>query len=280
MIKTTQEVLSWAQHRLESAGINTARLDALVLIEDITGIDRAKILAESHIQLTADQFSNVKRAVLRRSRHIPLAYVRQKTEFYGRDFFVDSRVLEPRPESESIIEELLELCRDKNDACHVIEVGTGSGALIITAKLELPRCSAIATDIDKNCLDVARINAERYACRIQFTNSDLIARLNDADFKSPCIIIANLPYVPDSWQINRSAAHEPKTAIFGGQTGLELYERLFCQIDKLPTKPDHIITESMPPQHKDLAEIALSHNYELDKTNDFIQVFSLAQRQV
>ncbi len=280
MPKTIKQTLSWAQLQLESADIDTARLDTLVLLEDTLGMDRAKILAEPNFQLTNEQFKKYKKAILNRTKHLPLAYIRQKTEFYGRDFFIDHRVLEPRPESETIIDELLKLCQGNKKACNIIDVGTGSGSLIITAKLELPNCIAVATDIDQACLEVAKLNSQKYECKIKFVHTDLIDRLSNDAYKKPCIIIANLPYVPSSWHINRSATHEPKTAIFGGKSGLKLYKQLFSRIDKLPTKPDHVITESMPPQHETLATIARNYGYRLKLSNDFIQVFSyLEQRQ-
>ncbi len=281
MPTTLDEALKWAQRQLEAAGISTARLDALVLLEDLSGANRAKILAEPKLTLTSRQYTHYQQAIQARTKHVPLAYIRQKTEFYGRDFFVDSRVLEPRPESEAIIDELLKLRPDTKKVYTIIDVGTGSGALIITAKLEVPGAKAIAIDIDRACLGVARHNANAYNCPITFIRSNLISQVPEAVFQTASIIIANLPYVPNDWHINRSAGHEPARAIFGGKTGLELYERLFEQLSQLQTKPEFIITESLPPQHEALTLIARQHNYGICSDNDFVQVFSYSEpRQV
>ena len=87
------------------------------------------------------------------------------------------------------------------------------------------------------------------------------------------VILANLPYVPNRWKINQAAAMEPRIAIFGGKDGLDLYRRLFEQLKKLPWQPKYILTESLPPQHQQLAKIAKDGDYKLAKTEDFIQLF-------
>ncbi|MEO8863239.1 MAG: hypothetical protein ABI354_02870, partial [Candidatus Saccharimonadales bacterium] len=90
---------------------------------------------------------------------------------------------------------------------------------------------------------------------------------------NPYIVACNLPYVPDSFNINEAAGHEPRHAIFGGADGLDLYRNLFAQINTLKQRPDYVITESMPPQHESLLSIASNHGYELVKSDDFIQAF-------
>ena len=158
--------LKEASSRLKQSGINTSRLDALVLLEDVFGKERSWLLANPETELTDSQLSRLDGFIERRLCHEPLAYIRHKSEFYGRDFFVDSRVLEPRPESETIIDVLKEL--PGLSQLVIIDVGTGSGALAITAKLELPNTEVIATDIDKNCLAVARQNAQNHNAKILF----------------------------------------------------------------------------------------------------------------
>ena len=275
---TVQEALHQFTQSLQSAGIGTARLDVLVLMEDITGLNKAQLLARPELNLTSSHLHALKHQINLRSRQLPLAYVRGKTEFYGHDFQIDQRVLEPRPESEAMIEELNRIISG-HGIDNVIEIGTGSGALIIAAKLANPSVQAYATDISRDCLQVARLNRQRYNLDIPFFLGDLLNALPDKVWQTKTALIANLPYVPEDWQINPPAQREPSIAIFGGKDGLKYYRRLFQQIASLTVKPLFVLTEAMPPQHQQLASIAKRHNYKLKTINDFIQVFNYSAQR-
>lgn len=274
--------LAAACTQLEAAGIGTARLDALVLLEDLLSKDRAAILAEPEQDLTPAQVAKLKKLLRLRAMHEPLAYIRGKTEFYGREFVISPAVLEPRPESETMIDCLKlavksSILHTKNlSNLAIADVGAGSGALGITAKLELEGgnygVENVAVDlleIDQNARQVAKMNVDKYTTDIRVTESDLLA----SGKRQYDILLCNLPYVPDEHIINRAAMHEPKLAIFGGPDGLALYRRLFEQVSKLPKRPLYILTESLPPQHDQLEQIAESSQYQLIRRDDFIQVF-------
>ncbi len=288
----------WLQSKtnlLKQANIPLPRLDLLVLLEDFTGKDRSWLLAnfdknlngllESH-EVNLQLLNNL---VRRRAKNEPLSYIRHRTEFYGRDFFIDRRVLEPRPESETIIDLLKKYLAEDNRLVEkntrlAIDVGTGSGALAITAAMEIPKLKLIATDIDKKCLAVTKINAARYKKPIEMIEGDLVLPfvfnrrelLNNNQY----ILLCNLPYVPEDFPLNAAAMYEPPLAIFGGKDGLSLYRTLFDQIRSLYYKPKLILTESLPAQHKSLASIAKTSGYKLVETCDFIQLFSpLEQHQ-
>jgi len=285
--------------KLEEAGIGTARLDCLVMLEDATGKDRTHLLAHPETTVQGSTLYSINKQVERRAKHEPLAYIMGKTEFYGRDFIVNKHVLVPRPESETMIELLKQLLMQRADGrgLIIVDVGTGCGALGITAKLELPELEVILTDIDQNCLKVAQQNAQKHSVDIDFVQGDLLDPLlnksNGRQFYLTTLlnhqrdtrvrrlmtgrfaILANLPYVPDAYTINQAARHEPDIAIFGGPDGLDLYRRLFDQLSQNKQFIDvkYILTESLPPQHKDLVKIAKNHGYKQIQEDDFIQVF-------
>lgn len=260
-----------AVSRLADASIATARLDALVLLEDCTGIDRGRLLAHPELELADEQVKILNKLTIRRMEHEPLAYIRGKTEFYGREFSINKHVLEPRPESETMIELLKSL--GLPGGAVIADIGTGSGALAVTAQLELPGTRAIGVDIDPACLEVASENAARHKTDISFLQGDLLEPLI-AHHSPLSTLLCNLPYVPDGFHINPAAMNEPRIAIFGGPDGLDLYRQLFKQLSGLPAKPVYILSEAMPPQHQDLAELAASHGYRLRQTEDFIQLFT------
>jgi release factor glutamine methyltransferase len=266
---TTATWLHTNQSKLKEAGIATARLDALVLLEDETGKDRGWLLAHPEFVLDAILLKKLNTKVIQRTKHVPLAYIRGFTEFYGRRFIVSPAVLEPRPESEMMIDLLLQLPAVRDKKYTVADVGTGSGALGITAKLELPNIDVDLLEIDRDAIKITQKNVVNFSTPIQVVHSDLLT----AAPRPYDILLCNLPYVPDGFQINPAAMAEPRIAIFGGTDGLDLYRRLFEQIKDLPIKPLFVFTESSPPQHQQLARIAADSGFRLQKTNDFIQLF-------
>lgn len=255
--------------KLKESGIGTARLDCLILAEDATGKDRSWLLAHPEHQLTIKLIKGLGKKIEQRSNHIPLAYVRGKTEFFGREFFINYDVLEPRPESEAMIELLKQLILPTTP--HIADVGSGSGAIGITAKLELPSSVVGLFDIDAKTLEVAQKNIKKHIVDINYYMSDLL----EAHKEAYDVVMANLPYVPDKFTLNRAAEMEPKLAIFGGPDGLDLYRKLFSQVCSFSWRPKYVLTESMPPQHKSLAGIAKSKGFKLKKTQDFIQLYQL-----
>ncbi len=270
---TTKNWLNNSQSQLKDMGVETARLDCLVLLEDETGKDRSWILAHPEFELQIEQIGILNTKVAQRAKHIPLAYIRGKTEFYGRELVVNEHVLEPRPESEAIIELLKSLTLAEEVT--IADIGTGSGALAITAKLELPTSTVIAIDIDVDCLKVARQNSNRLNAPLEFFEGNLLTPIQSAKLEqNDLTLLCNLPYVPDEFHINRAATHEPKLALFGGPDGLDLYRTMFEQTKTMAIKPQYILSESLPTQHKALADIAKAAGYSLEKTDDFIQLFT------
>ncbi|HTE58508.1 MAG TPA: HemK/PrmC family methyltransferase [Verrucomicrobiae bacterium] len=274
---TTAIWLHYAIEKLETAGITTARLDSQVLLADEMKQNRAWVLAHMDVPVTEETQKRLEKLVGERANHVPLAYIRGKTEFYGREFLIDRRVLEPRPESETMIDVLKKLPIGDNPL-QIVDVGTGSGALAITAKLELPKATVTAIDIDPGCLVVAQANADKYRVDIDFRQGDLLQPLG-TEIRELVITLANLPYVPDSHQVNQAAMHEPKLAIFGGPDGLDPYRKLFEQAAELSQRPAYILTESLPPQHRQLALIGARFGFRQTIEDDFIQVFEGGHRQ-
>lgn len=306
-------VAKWLQEavrKLEHAGIATARLDAEVLLADELGVDRSWLHAHPDHPLTRIILVSVEGKLERRVGHEPLAYIRGRQEFYGREFAVSPDTLTPRPETEMMIELLKEqLAKNHAELEHqelqIVDVGTGSGCVIVTAALELAHqseqhstLSFIGVDVSEKALQVARTNAERFMTDVELKHFD-IAKDNLYSLLAPnmpTIILANLPYVPTNYPINQAASHEPSLAIFGGEDGLDYYRLLFKQLatdcavhsaqrsGKFPNtindKPSALIfTESLPTQHEQLAKIAQEQGYTQSMSRDFIQVFIAKEKQ-
>lgn len=279
---TTNHWLKQATDQLKAAGVSSARLDTLVLLEDATGKDRSWLLAHPEQNIVSclrkgRTLAQLQKQVQRRTQHEPLAYIRGKSEFYGRDFQVTPDTLEPRPETETIIDLLKQIVSKEKRATSkeltIADIGTGSGCLAITAKLECSAARVYATDISEECLEVASKNAKHLGASVEFLRGNLLEPVT-AHCSLLTALLCNLPYVPDGHTINQAAMFEPKMAIFGGPDGLDLYRELFTQLKQLASVPAYILTESLPFQHTELAQIAESAGYKLKTSQDFIQLFS------
>jgi len=263
-----EDWLKIAEQQLNNAGIGSARLDALILLEDELRKERGWLLAHPELEISKTALKRLNSKLKKRATHLPLAYVRGFSEFYGRKFLVNRYVLEPRPESETMIELLLKL--PLPDEVAIVDVGTGSGCLGITTKLELHYAEVDLYDIDAGALSVARHNQALHELHLHTRKSDLLNR----HLRAYDVVLANLPYVPDHYKINQAAAMEPRIAIFGGPDGLDLYRRFFAQLQRFSWQPKFVLCESLPPQHPELARIAKSCGFEIYKSQDFIQVFT------
>lgn len=243
----------------------TPRLDVEVLLCHALDKNRAWLLAHPEHPLQGATLQRLNRLIERRKTSEPIAYILGKCEFYGREFLVDEDVLVPRPETETIIDML----KQQKRVGVVFDVGTGSGALAITAKHEMPDAKVIAVDIDPSCIRVAKKNAEKHKVDIEFLESDLLSQLKTKNYKL-LTILANLPYVPTDYVINEPARHEPKLALFGGEDGLDLYRRLF---EQLKDTKGTVFTESLLFQHSELKKIAENAGFKQTDAQDLIQLF-------
>lgn len=208
--------------------IETARLDAELLLMHVLDLDRIALLTSLNEPITPDQRARVAALANRRLEGEPVAYIIGRREFFGLDVEVTPDVLIPRPETETLVEWALEWL-DGRSAASVVDVGTGSGAIAIALAANTPGSVAItATDISPAALDVARGNCERLSPgRIRFIEADLLASVEDR-FD---LILANLPYLtPEQIATSPSIATEPRLALDGGPAGTDLIERLLTQV--------------------------------------------------
>lgn len=264
---TIASYLREATAQLQTAGIDSARLDALILLEDTLRLDRAYLLAHDDAEIAPDHLQSLQSLIDRRQSHEPLAYIRGHAEFYGRTFVVNKHVLVPRPESEAIIALLKELAIKT-----AVDIGTGSGALAITAALELPHVAVTAIDIDDKCIETAKDNANRLDAKITFVKGNFLEPLLTVPVD---VLLCNLPYVPENYSVNKAALHEPALALFAGKDGLDAYKTLTDQLMGMHTKPTFVITEALAEQHTALANIMTRAGYSLRKTQGLAQLFSL-----
>ena len=235
---------------------DSARVDAQRLLGDILDADAAWMLAHGEDELDGDLLDIFGLLLDERMRGVPVAYLIGRAGFYGRDFFVDERVLVPRPESEHVIDAALAELRSRSGTLRALDVGTGSGALAVTLAAEVPALSVTATDVSQDALDVARKNARDHGVgdRVSFVRCDLAEAVGGERFDC---IVANLPYVPHAELPlpPDPVGFEPPVALDGGDDGLAHYRRLIERLGSLAEPGAGVIFEAAPSNVPALAQL-------------------------
>ncbi len=268
---TLKSWLTGSTEKLNKTGVKSSRLDCLLLLEKVLCINRASLLAHLDDPLNKKQLTKLNELLDSRLNRQPIAYLLGHKEFYNRQFVLNSDVLIPRPESESFIELLK---KHGLSTGNLLDIGTGSGILGISAKLEHPNLNVTLSDISAEALKVARNNAEQLNAEVSFKQTNLLDTTN-----SYGIILANLPYVPSDMKVEKELDYEPRTALFVDGDGLDLYRGLANQISGLNTsspkiaKPTFILTESLLSQHAELNKIMEEIGYSLMGSDHLVQLF-------
>lgn len=234
---------------------DTPDLDAQLLLSEILGRTRTWILAHPESELESTSFQTFQRDLARCEAGEALPYVLGWWEFYGRRFQLNPEVLIPRPETELLIEEALAFLTSYPDRSMVADVGTGCGCIAVTLAAEMPNLNIVATDLEGGALHIARNNAHDHQVlpRVRFVQADLLSPVK-ATFD---LICANLPYIPSEDLIDLVVARrEPRTALDGGEDGLQVIDRLMAQIQNNLTPRGRILLEIGADQAEAVQTIA------------------------
>ena len=232
---TLHEALTSAISRLAAANVPSTRMNAELLLMFTLGCDRAYLHAHPERELNASEQAHYDETLSERTGGVPAQYITGHQEFWGMDLIVTPAVLIPRPETEHVIETVLQLaCVDRapsSAALRITDVGTGSGCIALALAKELPQAEIHATDISSAALEIARANAARHQFerRVQFHETDLLEGFEPNTFD---FVVSNPPYVgeceEDQVQLE-VRKFEPRQAVFAGPTGLEVIARLVPQ---------------------------------------------------
>ena len=263
-----RQAIQTAVHRLQDARVGSPRLNAELLAMFVLGCDRAYLYAHGERALNQDEVTRYDEVLAERARGVPAQYITGHQEFWGMDLIVSPAVLIPRPETEHILETVLELARECPPRC-LVDVGTGSGCIALALARELPQAQIHATELSSEALEIARANAARHQLehRVQFHQGDLLAGLQDGAFD---YVVSNPPYIGE-WEADAVEAQvrrfEPRLALFAGPTGLEIFARLIPQACKA-LRPGGWLVMEMGHSSRDQVCGLLQEWEEIRLTND------------
>ena len=253
---------------LKDAGISSARLDAELILANTLRKNRTYLHAHLDEEIDPRRVDIANARLDLRLDRVPMAYILGYKEFYGRKFTVSPAVLVPRPESEDVISLFLDATAGEIERKVLIDVGTGSGCLGITAALERTNISVILSDISKDALRIAEKNADEYHARVKIQQQSLLnGQLEPVDY-----IFANLPYVDKNWEVSPELQYEPKIALFTEGGGLKLILELIQQAPRCLTPNGQLFIEADPTQHERIIQAAAKQNFKLATIQRYIIV--------
>jgi release factor glutamine methyltransferase len=227
-----QEALRNAVEHFTASAVGSPRMNAELLLMFALSCDRVHLYSHPERELTADELDRFTEVVNQRARGVPAQYIVGHQEFWGLDLLVNPAVLIPRPETEHLIETVLELVpKNTTSSLKMIDVGTGSGAVALALASEYPNAEVHGVDISSEALEVARTNAARLGLdRVRFAQSDVMESVTrDASFD---FVVSNPPYVALSEEDKVQDVvkkFEPRVAVFAGTHGLDVIRRLIPQ---------------------------------------------------
>jgi release factor glutamine methyltransferase len=265
-----RDVLLWGTARLRDAGMATPALDAAVLLTETLCVDRSKLILEEQRRLTEEVWRVYDRALSRRIAGECVAYIVGHKEFWGLDFIVTPDVLVPRPDTETLVEAAIAAFARGQEGQSLLDVCTGSGAVAIALKHELPALEVHASDVSVPALLVARENVSRLLqsdSAVSFTQSDLLDKIA----RRFTLITANPPYVPSAVidTLAPEVRGEPRLALDGGDDGLDLIRRLIRDAKSRLESGGALLMEASPDLMDEIARLLEAADYrEIQWYND------------
>ncbi|ANK80554.1 MAG: protein-(glutamine-N5) methyltransferase, release factor-specific [Rhizobiales bacterium NRL2] len=261
---TVEDLLSRGTVQLRQAGVGTARLDARILLAAVLGREPASLLPGETGSVERDAERRYAALLDRRAAREPVARILGRREFYGRVFHLSPATLEPRPDSETTVDLALE-CLGSTD--HILDVGTGSGCLLLTLLAERPGATGLGADISNEAVATAAENARRLGLgnRATFRQGDWLTGIEDR-FD---LVISNPPYIPEdeiATLMLEVRDHDPRRALAGGGDGLAAYRAIFAEAGRVLSPRGRVVVEIGCGQQDEVAMIAAAHGFDLANT--------------
>lgn len=272
-MQNLEEILSFARNKLKNCHIDSYNIDVMAIACHSFSISKEQILFNPKRQLSQAQINQFLTNINRRSLREPVSHIIGFREFYEDQFLINHHVLDPRPDSETIINTALKIIPDYNKNLKILELGIGSGCLILSILKKYPNALSIGVDISKEAINIAKQNSHKLKLekRINFIQSNWFSQITPQKFD---LIISNPPYIKKS-DINHLQEEvrifEPKLALDGGEDGLECYRKIAENITEFLTSKGYLILEIGYQQENDIIDIFQNMRL-ISKNNDLSNI--------
>ena len=257
------DIINFGTNKLKSKKIVSSRLDSEILLSKILNKNREEVLINLEQEICKKDFSKYKELIIRRSQNEPVAYILQEKEFWSKFFFVSVDTLIPRPETELIVEKLVKIFKEKKIS--ILDIGTGSGCILISLLSELRNSVGVGIDISKKALVIAKKNSEKHSMqnKIKFLNKSLESKF----YQKFDLIVSNPPYIRRNEIKNLKEdikRYEPLIALDGGNDGLDLIKKVIYKAKYILKVKGTLALEIGNEQFKKVSEILLKNNYKIE----------------
>ena len=265
----TLDLLKTGSNKLKKNKVLSSLLDSEILLSKVLDKTREEILSNTENKICIDQLKQYKKFILRRSQKEPVAYILNKKEFWSRDFYVCKDTLIPRPETELLIDIILKVF--KNKKISILDIGTGSGCILVTIIKELVETKGIGIDISKKAISAAKINAlaHQVSSRAKFIHKSLDSYFN----QKFDLVISNPPYIERREIKNLSddiKKFEPIIALDGGNDGLDLIKKVIYKTKQILKIKGTLALEIGNGQFKEVSKLLLLNNFRIEyKIKDY-----------
>ncbi len=256
------DILPRLTHAFNTAGIETANLDARLLVQHVAKLTHSEFIQHKALILSDTQSETLSDLVHRRLKREPISRILGQSEFWSLPFLISKDTLDPRPDTETLIEHALEkIGPRKNEPLRLLDLGTGSGCILLSLLHELPFATGVGADINPGALEIAQKNASHLGLdrRVEFKKSDWFSTIEG---KFDCIL-SNPPYIPESEldELMPEVRHfDPALALNGGETGLEPYEIIFERAKEYLAPSSLLLLEFGQKQDTQLVEMLNKSN--------------------
>ncbi len=264
-----ENTIEQASQTLRSHNILSHELDAQILLSDIMGVKREYLITNDQMIVSKKIIDKYNSAIERRIKREPIAYIIGKKEFWSKDFIVNKSTLVPRPETELLIYKIINFYKKKK--VNILDIGTGSGCILITLLKELVKARGIGIDISSKAIKTAKINASNFDLnsRVEFKVFDI----NKFIIGKYDLIVSNPPYIPskDIKNLSKDIINfEPRNALDGGYDGLDLIKKVIYKSNGLIKKKGVLAIEIGNRQYQKVSNILKSQGYrEMSKEYDY-----------
>lgn len=261
---TIKELISQLTPQMKQTPAEDPVRELRLIVAHVLDISYDSVFFHEEQYLTPLQIEKIKQVVALRLDHMPLAKIIGKKEFWGLSFSVTNDTLDPRPESETLIEEILEIFPDKNQSLRILDLGTGTGCLLLSSLNEYVYSQGIGIDISQKALDVAQENARNLGIDLRcfFLQGSWFEPLDH--LKDPFdLIISNPPYISPETLLSQETLHDPELALFAPEKGLLYYRLILEQSQPFLSESGCIVFEIGANQQDDVVHIALQNGYAL-----------------